>query len=239
MPLLTCVNCFSTTDLPLIVCSNCGTWRSFTHLAKKPSAGYVPDQAVATAKELSQKRSTFLSNSKEVKDFMGEVPAGQWGLCLYGEPGSFKSTTALILANQLCQSLGPVLYNSLEEGHGSSISLRLQRLEIRRDDLYIACLTNLNTIIETAKELRCKVVVFDSWNYMQNVSDEDILRIQREVNCSTITVLHATKAGLARGSLSVLHASDVVIQLKDGGFKIEKSRFSPLKEGVLEWSQNS
>jgi predicted ATP-dependent serine protease len=196
----------------------------------------LPDTAVKTAAELAAGASKWLELPPEIKGVFGTLPVGTWSMALWGPPGSFKSTSALVLGGALCQHLGRVVYLSLEEGHGAAVGERLRRLEIRRQDLLIACMPDLLQVVELAREREAKTIIIDSLGYLPHVDAEDLARLSREANVSYVVILHATKAGQARGPLSILHHVDVVIALEGGNFTHTKNRFGNLTKGKLPWT---
>lgn len=232
----TCHGCGAIADVPLAYCSVCGGWYSYGAWPRKPHAGAIPDTALRTARDLARQSGTYLALAPEVEAVTGRLPCGLWGLVLYGPPGTGKSTTALLLADALCGATRrPVLYNSLEEGHSQALSERLRRLEVRREDIVFGALTDIARVIDEARAMSATAIIFDSWSYMRNVDSEDLARIQREAGASTVTVLHATKDGQHRGSMSLLHAADVVVELGGGRWRRVKSRFENVGEGELPW----
>jgi len=191
---------------------------------------------VRSAAELARGTSSWLPLTGPVGEVFGPVPVGLWSMAIWGPPGSWKSTSALVLSEALCQASGPVLYLSLEEGHGATISERLRRLEIRRDDLLVACQSDLGRVVETCREREVRSIVIDSLSYLPSLDAEDLARLGREAGAAIVVILHATKSDQARGSLSVLHAVDVVVALHGGDYQHEKNRFGALKKGRLPWS---
>jgi hypothetical protein len=195
----------------------------------------VTKLVVRTAADLAQGSVEWLKLPPFVAKVFGRFPVGSpWSMALWGPPGSMKSTSAVILADALCDAIGPVAYISLEEGHGQTISERLRRLEVRRTDLFVvACPPDLDQIIEAARECKAKVVMIDSLGYLA-VEAGDLTKLS-DAGFSYVTILHATKGGQARGKLSIIHHVDVVVGLEGGGFKVSKNRFQPAEEGTLPW----
>ena len=78
-----------------------------------------------------------------------------------GDPGIGKSTLLLQASNRLSKKGNPVLYVSGEESTKQT-KLRANRVGGDSKNLYIACQTNLDVIIEHIKKLSPKVVIIDS-----------------------------------------------------------------------------
>lgn len=231
----TCSGCYTVAPTQLPWCSRCGSWDGYVLRVQRPVSP-VQDTAVRSAAELARGTSSWLPLSGPVAEVFGPLPVGLWSMAIWGPPGAWKSTSALLLSEALCQASGPTLYLSLEEGHGATLAERLRRLEIRRDDLLVACQSDLGRVVETCREHNARTVVIDSLSYVPSLDAEDLSRLGREAGVAVVGILHATKTGQARGSLSVLHAVDVVVSLHEGDYAHEKNRFGALKKGRLPWS---
>lgn len=184
------------------------------------------DSALVGADELWKRGAArTLDLGGDLAEILGRLPLDPCIVAIHGDPGSGKSTLLLRLADALAQRVGPVVYNSLEEGIGPSLVERLRRLEVRAPRLHLGCLAELPVVVERVRDLGAKWVIFDSLS-LTTLTAEDLARLVREEGVSIAFSLHATKGGLARGALDLLHVADVVVRLSVGAWERTKSRYS-------------
>lgn len=140
---------------------------------------------------------------------------------LYGPPGSGKSTLALQIAAQL----GPVTVAALEEAAGPPMARRLVLAEMgRRQDVHIHARASLQDLLAAASAGHCIVIDSISLSALQPTDLRGIV----QAGCPLLLgVLHATKSGDARGSLSLIHECDVVVQVENGAWQTRKNRYGP------------
>lgn len=142
-------------------------------------------------------------------------------ILLYGSPGGGKSSLAL----QMIAQVSPVLIASLEEGAGPPLARRLALASMGgRRDVTVHPRPSLQDMLVAAG--RGHGIVVDSIS-LSSLTPAD-LRGVVDAGCPLLVgVLHATKAGDARGSLSLIHECDIVIQVERGHWKSEKNRYGP------------
>lgn len=231
-----CSRCGARCGVSAHYCARCSGFNSFVPVVVGPGDGVIADTAVITAATLYKRHASFLKLGEEWREVLGRLPCSPFMLAIHGPPGSRKTTTTVKLASHLCEiGAGPVLVDQLEEGFGPSFVDVLRRLEVAREDLYVCSVNSLGPLVGIVRETGARVVVIDSLS-VTGLSAEDLLRFVRETECSLIFVLQETKTGEARGSLSLVHAADVVLRLELAGtFSLTKSRFSERREGRLPW----
>lgn len=215
-------------------CPRCGSFESFARPVSSPHA-WMRDSALVGADELWKRGAArTLDLGGDLAEVFGRLPFDPCIVAVHGDPGAGKSTLLLRLSDALAQRVGPVIYNSLEEGTGPSLVERLRRLEVRAPRLHLGCLSELPVVVERVRDLGARWVIFDSLS-LTTLTAEDLARLVREEGVSLAFALHATKGGLARGSLDLLHVADVVVRLSPGEFERTKSRYSaaPVRGG---WS---
>lgn len=231
-----CCSCGASSGARLSVCVRCFASGAMLPVMTSPYASEVADSAIRTARDLAAAKSSSLDLGPELAEIVGVLPLGLWSLATYGPPGSGKSTLLLLLADRLTHALGPVLYVAAEEGHAASMSAKLVRLEMRSDEVHIACLSSPGAMLAAIGSVNAKVLMLDSITHSL-LTIEDVARLQRESGVSVVTSLHATKSGAPRGSTAITHWADVVVRLEPGRWYREKSRYSATGEGGFKWTQ--
>ncbi len=175
-----------------------------------------------------------------------------------GDPGIGKSTLLSQMGAQFAASTGPVLYISAEESV-QQLRLRLERLNLLNDRLYVLGETNLDLAINAINDLKPSLVIVDS---IQTVYLDDIqsaagsvsqvregamrlLRVAKDTNTPIFLVGHVTKEGTIAGPRVLEHIVDVVLYLEGDRYhqyrmlRGVKNRFGSTDEvGVFEMAQD-
>ena len=263
----TCTECGYKTLQNLAKCPSCGSWGS---LEKE-------ETAEISASSNSVKRVEYDYQSKIVKfadldmpkylrtsTGLGELDRVLGGgivdgsaILISGEPGIGKSTLLMQISDSLCKD-NTVLYVSGEES-GGQLKIRASRLNITGDNLYILIETNIDRIIEKAKEINPTVIIIDS---IQTMYDEHIasvpgsitqvkecanrfISIAKNEGVSIFLVSHVNKEGGIAGPKVLEHAVDAVLYFegeKRNSYRIIraiKNRFGSTNEiGVFEMNSN-
>lgn len=232
----TCYACGAQAPERVEWCPRCGAVRSYFPSVTAPSAGILTDEAVVTARDLWARHARFLDLPGDLVAITGRLPAAPFLLALYGPPGAGKSMLAYRMAAAMADATGrPVVIASTEEAFGPTVSDRLRRLEILRDDILITAANDLGVILRTVDTYLAGTVVIDSLTY-STLSGADLALLAREEGVAVIYALQGTKDGGARGPLGLLHHADVVVALeRGGGWRREKTRFDVPAEGVTPW----
>jgi len=168
-----------------------------------------------------------------------------------GEPGIGKSTLILQVAEKLN---GQVLYVSGEESV-QQIKMRLNRLELKSNEIDFLGETNIETIIATIKKHKPKLAIIDSIQtmYFDDLDSEPgainqikacaakLIEIAKRENVALIIVGHVTKSGDVSGPKTLEHLVDTVLYLegdKHHAYRIlraVKNRFGNTNEvGVFD-----
>jgi DNA repair protein RadA/Sms len=177
----------------------------------------------------------------------GAVPGGV--TLLAGEPGVGKSTLLLDMAHRWAQAGRLVLYVSGEES-AAQIRVRAQRTGALHDQVYLACDTDLGSVLGTIEQLKPSLVILDS---VQTIGSADVDGVPggvtqvREVataiiaqakahHIATVLVGHVTKDGSVAGPRVLEHLVDTVLYFEgDPSSRLRllravKNRFGPVDE---------
>jgi len=170
-----------------------------------------------------------------------------------GDPGIGKSTLLL----QICQSLGinrTILYVSGEESM-SQIKLRAERLRVDTTNLYLACETNVESILTACASKKPSILIVDSIQTMVcerasgtpgSVSQikeatSAFMHLAKEQGITTFIIGHVTKEGALAGPKVLEHMVDTVLyfegdkNLNHRVLRTVKNRFGSTNEiGVFD-----
>lgn len=227
------------------------------------SAGMAPERGGGTRPQrLSQVRSAegrrlTLGLPEFDRVLGGGLVSGSLVL-LGGDPGIGKSTLLLQVALRLAEYGQEVLYVAAEESP-EQIKLRADRLGSVSDGVVVLPETALDRVLETAEELRPKMIVVDSIQTVYLTALESspgsvsqlrdctaqLLRFAKQTATPIFLVGHVTKEGLIAGPRVVEHMVDVVLYLEGERFyqhrilRAVKNRFGSTNEiGVFEMTDS-
>ena len=175
-----------------------------------------------------------------------------------GEPGIGKSTLLLQAGAAIAASGRAVLYLSGEEA-APQIRLRAERLAAARSELLVACDTDVERMLATARETAPALVVVDS---IQAVRCADLgaqaggvaqvreaasrfVALAKETGTPVLLVGHVTKDGTLAGPRTLEHLVDAVLQFEGDRHHAQrllralKNRFGPTDElGVFSMAES-
>lgn len=254
------------------ICSNCG-YQSSNYLGKCPecnSWGTFEEKFIGAPNTQPTKRVTQKSIVKpisqieysetyrlDIKDaefnrvlggglVMGSV------VLIGGEPGIGKSTLLLQVALNCKED--KVLYVTGEESL-EQIKLRQLRMQNSSDNCLILASTDIDQVIETAKEIAPRMVIIDSIQTMTTMEVDSfagsiaqvrtcadkLIDYAKGYNVPILLVGHITKEGTLAGPKILEHMVDCVLQFegdKNYGYRILRSiknRFGSTNElGIYE-----
>ncbi|MDR3071288.1 MAG: DNA repair protein RadA [Endomicrobium sp.] len=247
-------------------CSSCGTWNSFSEekfstplKLRSPSRQLTGfSSQVLRLNEISVK--DFVSYKTKIKEFDtmiggGVVPGSL--ILLGGAPGIGKSTLILHISDALSEQ-GTVLYISGEESL-SQVKARAERLNIKKDNIFLASETNLQNIIDAVDKIDPKILVIDSiqTTYHPELTSApgtvaqvretaaEFLRIAKSKNITVFLLGHITKEGDLAGPRVLEHIVDTVLYFENERqhayriLRAYKNRFGPTSEiGIFEMNSS-
>ena len=263
-----CQNCGYETVKWYGRCPDCGEWNTLSEevrqqvsTSKPKSSAAASSTRSATVAKLSEISS---DDSQRYRTGVGEldrvlgggIVAGSVTL-LSGDPGIGKSTLLLQICQYLCGTL-KILYVSGEES-ARQLKLRANRLGVDSDNLYIAATTDVETVIETVRQLSPDLVMVDSIQTMSlsalNSSPGSITQIRestqilsgiaKNAEIPLFLVGHVNKDGAIAGPKMLEHMVDAVLYFegeRHQSYRIlraVKNRYGSTNEiGVFEMAQN-
>lgn len=261
-----CTECGNETPKWAGKCSACGAWNTIVERPaeqKKKSASTssygLRGGPVNLPRAIGEVETTdalrFPTGLCELDRVLGGG-AVQGSLVLVGgAPGIGKSTLML----QICESLGrasKVLYVSGEESE-RQIKLRAERLGVHSNNLYLLAETNLENILEAARELKPDILIVDSIQTLYNeelttspgsvgqVKDctMTLMQLAKGEGVTVFVIGHVNKEGSIAGPKVLEHMVDCVLYFEGEShmsyriLRAAKNRFGATNEiGVFEMS---
>lgn len=240
-------------------CSECNAWNTLVETVieapvstSSPTGrgGWAGQQAnLKTLAEVSvEEMPRFSTYSSELDRVLGGGLVDGSVVLIGGDPGIGKST---ILLQTLCRLAGqmPALYVTGEESQ-QQVAMRARRLELPLEQLKVMTETCIETIIETARREKPRVMVIDS---IQTIFTEQLqsapggvaqvresaallVRFAKQSGTAIFLVGHVTKEGALAGPRVLEHMVDTVLYFEgesDGRLRLlraVKNRFGAVNE---------
>ncbi|MCQ2343158.1 MAG: DNA repair protein RadA [Paludibacteraceae bacterium] len=258
-----CSSCGAKVPQMLGRCPVCGEWGTIVETSVASSSSRHRSDSFRSAAQPALLKDIEAQAETRIDMQCGELNRVLGGglvpgslVLLGGEPGIGKSTLALQVLMQMDNRR--TLYASGEESV-KQLKLRAERLAGNPNNLYIVSETNLEQILEHAKQLRPEIVVIDS---IQTIGTETIessigslsqvrecaahiLEFAKQENIPFIIVGHITKEGSLAGPKVLEHIVDTVLQFEGDQhymyriLRAQKNRFGSTAElGIFEMRQD-
>ena len=247
-------------------CPGCSKWNTFVEEKHEP----ILSSNQSTRQLTGFSSGTFPLNDVTVKSFDriktgikefdhmigGGIVPGSLTL-LGGAPGIGKSTLMLQISGALSK-VGTVLYISGEESL-SQVKSRAERLNISKDNIFLASETNLENIVSAINKIQPKFLVIDSIQTTYHPEftsapgsvgqvrecSAELLRIAKSQHITVFILGHVTKDGDLAGPRILEHIVDTVLYFENEKQQIYrilrayKNRFGPTSEiGIFEMKAN-
>lgn len=186
-------------------CPDCGSWNSMTEQVKAAAAAAASPAArsIGGTASLIQSigeidptgQSRHLTGMEELDRVLGGGLVIGSVVLLAGDPGIGKSTLLL----QICGTLGvenKVLYVTGEES-AAQIKLRASRLAVENVQLYVAALTDIQSVLETIAVNQPDITIIDSIQTMNlatlSSSSGSVTQVRE---CTQLLIAAAKSSGM-------------------------------------------
>ena len=255
----TCSECGYESGKWMGKCPNCDNWNTFIEGQKNPSKAHITTE-VSSAKKLKsiniETNSRLMTNMGEFDRVLGGGLVSGSVTLISGDPGIGKSTLLMqICANVSLNNL--VLYVSGEESE-SQIKLRVDRLNVEYNNIFLLCETDVEQIERHILDLKPAVVVIDSIQTMIRHSlttaqgsvtqvreaTLSFTNIAKKIGASMFIVGHVTRVGSIAGPMVLEHIVDTVLFFEGDRYdnirvlRAMKNRFGSTNElSVFEMEQ--
>lgn len=249
-------------------CPDCGEWNSLVEevrqqvsagsaKAKSASAAPARTASVARLNEISSDESLrYKTGVLELDRVLGGGVVPGSVMLLSGDPGIGKSTLLLQICQYLCEGL-KILYVSGEES-ARQLKLRANRLGVDSGNLYVAATTDIESVLETVRQLSPDMVMIDSIQTMNlsGISSSSgsitqvrectqvLIGIAKGSEIPVFIVGHVNKDGAIAGPKVLEHMVDAVLYFegeRHQSYRIlraVKNRYGSTNEiGVFEMGQ--
>ncbi len=237
-------------------CPACGSFGTMREERKEPARGRKSSGGTIAIqmKQVGEEPQRLRVGIAELDRVLGGGGVPGSLVLIGGEPGIGKSTLLLQAAGALTRQGLRVLMVSGEES-AAQIGSRARRTGTAGPELYLLCETDLDEVLEKARELEPQVIVIDSIQTMRcpqvdsspgAVSQlrECTFRLQelaKEIDAVTFLVGHVTKEGSLAGPRLIEHIVDCVLYFEGERFdclrilRAAKNRFGSVSElGIFE-----
>ncbi len=240
-------------------CPDCAAWNSFseerlTPKTLKSTRGSAASQVQPLSSVTGGREQRSPLGIKELDRVLGGGLVKGALILIGGDPGIGKSTLLIQAAARLSESGGTVLYVSGEESP-EQIKLRAERLSVDSDAIMLFPETVVETVIETARELKPSALIVDS---IQTVYTEELpsapgsvgqiresagklMAFAKRADLPVFLIGHVTKEGAIAGPRVLEHMVDTVLYFEgDRGhpyriLRTVKNRFGSTNEiGVFQ-----
>ena len=225
-----CTSCGSETPKWQGRCSACGSWNTIVEQPAVKKAG--GSSSAVSNKTRIPKRLNEFSSSEEIRfsTGMSELDRVLGGgavvgslVLVGGAPGIGKSTLLLQICQYLCKT-EKVLYVTGEESE-KQIHMRAQRLGVNSPELYVLAETNIEDILESAKNLCPDIVIADSIQTLFSTEvtsaagsvaqvkacTMELMRYAKENDTTVFLIGHVNKEGIIAGPKVLEHMVDCVL----------------------------
>lgn len=238
-------------------CPECEAWNSFDEILLESKPKIAKKVGLNKAEKFTElKLPEYLrtgTGMSELDRVLGGGLVEGSVVLLSGEPGIGKSTLLLQISSELAKSR-KVLYVSGEESKGQ-LKLRAERLKITGESLYLLTETDIDLVLEEAKNVKPDVVIIDS---IQTLSSEKfssapgsvtqvregamaLIEYAKTTGAAVFLVGHVNKEGGISGPKILEHMVDAVLYFegeRTNSYRIIraiKNRFGSTNEiGVFE-----
>jgi DNA repair protein RadA/Sms len=252
-----CSNCDAQSSKWQGRCPECGKWGTLEKSqilnpkSQKDKIEMPPAKVVSFSDISIQQFKRIQTGILEFDRVLGGGIVSGSLILLGGEPGIGKSTLVLQIISNVKDD---VLYVSGEES-AEQIKTRVDRLNIKTDNLGFLGETNIETIVATILDKKPRLVIIDSIQTVYSnespssagsvnqvrICTTKLLEVAKKNNITILIIGHVTKFGEVAGPKTLEHLVDVVLYLEGDqyhAFRIlrsVKNRFgSTFEVGIFE-----
>lgn len=239
-------------------CPDCGEWNSLVEEVKAQetkqpakrtrSFTQFSSEVVKLSQSKTMREERLPTNIREFDRLLGGgLVTGQL-ILLAGAPGIGKSTLMLQVAAELAKTQ-KILYISGEESV-SQIAGRAERLNVKNDNIFLHCETDIQKIVESVENVHPNVLILDSIQTVYHPEfnssagtvaqvrecTSELVRLCKPKGIITFVLGHVTKDGELAGPKILEHMVDTVLYFdteKDNVLRLlrpHKNRFGSTGE---------
>lgn len=204
-------------------CPRCWDWGCVIPWGHRPTAAIDSEPVIMSAREL-----TRMVWSEIEQPAYPQLKLGPGAfVAVYGPAGAGKSTWACRCADAV---RGVALLVSAEESLSPSLAARLVRMNVKGDDFLAMPITDIDKVVEKARQRRAATMVIDSVQLATWTPSELRHLIEALPLSLLIAVSQVNKRGEPLGENALLHEADVVVRVDSMKWSLTKSRYQPLSD---------
>lgn len=238
-------------------CPSCQEWNTLQEELLVPPSQHNPE-GLSTKRnnkplrlseiEKSQHKRVASHSAEFDKAIGGGIVPGSL-ILLGGDPGIGKSTLSLSMAAHIASTGKKVLYVSGEESL-EQVSLRAERLQAEKSDLFFTVETETLALCQLLEEMTPDLVIIDSIQilYRNDLPSSPgsvtqvrectslLMKTAKRLNIATLIIGHVTKSGEIAGPRILEHLVDTVLYFEGEKqqnlrlIRAIKNRFGPTDE---------
>lgn len=183
----------------------------------------INNSKLVSSRDLRKRKYNCFPFTGKWKDFFG-LPSYAFHLAVHGKPGEGKSTFCVQFADYLAKNFGKVVYISGEEGLSKTVQDKIINNGIDNPYLFFADIKSYHEIkVEVPNEYH--FIFIDSLDTLRI----DAIRLkelkEHYPQSAFITISQSTKDGKMRGSLEIVHDTDIAAKVENGVAITTKNRF--------------
>lgn len=220
-----CNNCWNESIKWAGQCSFCKEWSTLVEFKETKSKSWNISGIKKDLKKINDETSLpeqkIITKSNELNNLLGWWITVWSIILLSGEPGIWKSTLALQLANFID---GNIIYVSGEENE-NQIMGRAKRLWITNSNVSLLCDNNLENILQTLKNTHADLIVIDSVSVITSDNAngtagsigqvkqvaEKMVDFWKSTGTTIVIIWHVTKDWNLAGPKTLEHLVDTVL----------------------------
>lgn len=224
-----CIGCGAASESRPAICPWCLGSRTFGAEVTRETPGLAPGSFATTAELVRVARSPRRELPPGWSEIFGSWDGSPTSLLIHGPAGAGKSTLSLLGAHHLFRSC---VYLAGEEGHGTTLIQRLNRLELVSTTVVVVAGRQLSGALGAAQTVDAEAIVVDSIGVVPLVAS-DVSGVLSQGRSLWLVAHESKDQSNFKGHSWIGHCVDLILRVHRIGengieCEIEKSRWGAL-----------